>query len=136
IIIDNLGGVFGLHQIPTEAGIALTTFTMIVVINAYNFIDGVDGLAGGVGIIGASFFAWWFWTAGMMGQAVLSLALLGALLAFMIFNVKPASVFMGDTGSQVVGFVLAFLAVSFVMAGTSAVRPLPFKDEAPVLVLA
>lgn len=135
-VITNLGGVFGVHQIPFWAGFLLTTFTMIVVLNAYNLIDGVDGLAGGVGIIACAFFGWWFWQTGMMGHAVLAIVLAGSLVGFMWYNFSPAKIFMGDTGSQIVGFLLAFFAVSFVSQGVAATSNIPFKQTAPVLVLA
>ncbi len=134
MVITDMGGMFGVHEIPSWAGIGLTFFTMVVVINAYNLIDGIDGLAGGIGIIASSFFAWWFWEAGMMSHAVLALTLVGALAAFMRYNFQPASIFMGDTGSQVVGHLLAFFAVSFVNAGI-AKAAVPFKNAVPVLVL-
>ncbi|HLR76075.1 MAG TPA: MraY family glycosyltransferase [Balneolaceae bacterium] len=135
LVITDLGGVFGFHQIPYWPGFLLTMFTMIVVINSYNLIDGVDGLAGGVGVIASTFFAWWFWQTGMMAHAVLAIALTGSLLAFLRFNFSPASIFMGDTGSQVVGFLLVFLAVSFVKTGVEATGTIPFGEVVPVLVL-
>lgn len=134
-VITNLGGVFGVHQIPYWVGFVLTTFTMIVVLNAYNLIDGVDGLAGGIGIIACSFFGWWFWQAGMMAHAVLAIVLAGSLFGFMWYNFSPAKIFMGDTGSQIVGYLLAFFAVSFVTQSTITAANTPFKQIAPVLVL-
>lgn len=135
LVITDMGGMFGLHEIPLWAGVTLTFFTMVVVLNAYNLIDGIDGLAGGIGIIASSFFAWWFWEIGMIPHAVLALTLVGALAAFMRYNYQPASIFMGDTGSQIVGFLLAFFAVSFVSSGVAASSVVPFKNAVPVLVL-
>jgi UDP-N-acetylmuramyl pentapeptide phosphotransferase/UDP-N-acetylglucosamine-1-phosphate transferase len=135
LVITDLGGVFGLHGIPFEAGVGLTLFTMVVVINAYNLVDGVDGLAGGIGIIASAFFGWWFWEVGMMSHAVLACIQTGALLAFLRYNFEPASIFMGDTGSQIVGYLLAFFAVSFVQTGVTASQPVPFQNEVPVLVI-
>lgn len=135
LVITNLGGMFGIYEIPFEAGVGLTLFTMVVVINAFNLIDGIDGLAGGIGIIASIFFGWWFWEVGMISQAVLACILAGALLAFMWYNFQPASIFMGDTGSQITGYLLAFLAVSFVQTGITATQPVPFQNEIPVLVL-
>lgn len=136
LVITDLGGVFGFQQIPFAAGVLLTLFTMVVVINAYNLIDGVDGLAGGVGVIVSAFFAWWFWQAGMMAHAVLAITLAGSLFGFLWYNFNSASIFMGDTGSQIVGFFLVFFAVSFVEAGAESTAALPFQDIIPVLVLA
>lgn len=135
LVITDMGGIFGFENIPYAAGFSLTFFTMIVVVNAYNLIDGIDGLAGGVGVIASVFFGWWFWEAGMIPQAALSLTLTGALLAFLLYNFQPASIFMGDTGSQIVGYVLAFLAVTFVKSGVTATNTVPFQNAIPVLVL-
>jgi UDP-N-acetylmuramyl pentapeptide phosphotransferase/UDP-N-acetylglucosamine-1-phosphate transferase len=136
LVISNLGGVFGIHQIPYWGGILLTAFTMIVVTNAYNLIDGVDGLAGGVGFIACTFFAWWFWQAGMMTESVLAITLAGSLIGFLWYNFSPASIFMGDTGSQIIGFLLGFLAVSLVSKGVASASSVPFRHAVPVLVLA
>lgn len=136
LAITDLGGVFGVQTIPYWGGMLLTGFSMVVVLNAYNLIDGIDGLAGGVGVITSAFFAWWFWQAGMMPQAVLAIILVGALLGFLRFNFSPAQIFMGDTGSQIVGYLLAFFALSFVKAGATSTVPVPFQKIVPVLVLA
>lgn len=136
LLITDLGGVFGIRQIPYLTGIGLTLFTMVVVINAFNLIDGIDGLAGGVGIITSTFFAWWFWQAGMSAHAVLAISLACSLLAFLRFNFSPASIFMGDTGSQIIGFILTFFAVSFVKTSSESLLYIPLEEIAPVLVLA
>ncbi|HET6528408.1 MAG TPA: MraY family glycosyltransferase [Balneolaceae bacterium] len=136
LVITDLGGVFGLQSIPLWAGAVLTFFTIVVVVNAYNLIDGIDGLAGGIGVIASAFFAWWFWQAGMMTHSVLAITLTGSLLAFLSFNFQPASIFMGDTGSQIVGYLLAFFAVSFVNAGLAGeTASIPFAETIPVMVL-
>lgn len=135
LVITNLGGVFGVHQIPYWAGILLTGFTMIVVLNAYNLIDGVDGLAGGIGVIACAFFAWWFWVVGMVSVAIIAITLGSSLLCFLWYNFSPASIFMGDTGSQIVGFLLSFFAVKFVSSGVTATVNVPLQNIIPVLVL-
>lgn len=136
MVITDLGGVFGIHEIPVWAGISITFFTMVVVVNSYNLIDGIDGLAAGIGTIASLFFGGWFWYVGLYAEATVSFTLAGALTAFLFYNFEPASIFMGDTGSQVVGFILAFLAVRFVDFGISTDMAVPFKNEVPVLILA
>lgn len=135
LVITDLGGVFGYNEIPYLAGAVLTFFTMIVVINSYNLIDGIDGLAGGIGVIASLSLGAWFWWAEMVPEAVVAFVLAGSLLAFLWYNFEPASIFMGDTGSQVVGFLLAFLAVSFVSKGVTSPAAVPFQPAVPVLVL-
>ena len=97
---------------------SLTLDTMITIgwivgiTNAFNLLDNMDGLCAGTGLIAAVFLALLFW--GEAPEAVLiSVALAGALAAFLIYNFNPASIFMGDCGSLVIGFALAMLSLYF-----------------------
>lgn len=112
--ITNFYGVFGIYEIPYWVGVLLTTFTVIVIVNSYNLIDGIDGLAAGVGAIATIFFGIGFYVAGEYAMAVMASVLVVALLTYLKFNFNPAQIFMGDTGSLVVGFLLAVLAIKFV----------------------
>jgi len=112
--LTSLHGLFGVKEIPEWAGIMLSVFTYIVIINAFNLIDGVDGLAAGVGLIAATIFGLWFYYAGDWTYAVLSFSLAGSLLAFLRFNFNPAKIFMGDSGSLTIGFLFAVLAIELV----------------------
>lgn len=87
---------------------------VVFVMNAVNLIDGLDGLAGGLTVIAISFFVILGGLAG--GPLMLALALIGAVLAFLRFNVPPAKVFMGDTGSLLIGYLLAVLSLVVVHA--------------------
>ncbi|MFN0063054.1 MAG: MraY family glycosyltransferase [Myxococcaceae bacterium] len=111
---------FRIHAVASPFGgdialgyfaLPLTVFWIVGVINAMNLIDGLDGLAGGVAfIVAAANFVLAF----TRGEALMSLmmaALAGALLGFLLFNFNPASIFMGDTGSMFLGFVLAAVSV-------------------------
>lgn len=85
----------------------VTVLWIVALSNAVNFIDGIDGLAGGTSAIAALFFAV---VALMLGQAVIALlavGVFGSLVAFLVFNGPPARIFMGDSGSYVLGFTLA-----------------------------
>jgi UDP-N-acetylmuramyl pentapeptide phosphotransferase/UDP-N-acetylglucosamine-1-phosphate transferase len=112
--LTSLHGLFGVREIPEWAGIMLSVFTYIVVINAFNLIDGVDGLAAGVGLIASTVFGFWFYYAGDWTYAVLSFSLAGGLLGFLRFNFNPAKIFMGDTGSLTIGFLIAVMAIELV----------------------
>ena len=112
--LTSLHGLFGIREIPEWAGIMLSVFTYIVIINAFNLIDGVDGLAAGVGLIAATVFGFWFYYAGDWTYAVLSFSLAGSLLGFLRFNFNPAKIFMGDSGSLTIGFLFAVLAIEMV----------------------
>ncbi|MFP8487479.1 glycosyltransferase family 4 protein [Gracilimonas sp. Q87] len=136
VYIDNFYGVFGIYEIPFWLSIAVSTFTMIVVMNSYNLIDGIDGLAGGVGLIASVFFGWGFLIAGELAMATLSLMLCSALAAFMIYNFNPASIFMGDTGSLVVGLLLSVLAINFVGLNGNESFIATFGSISPILPVA
>jgi UDP-N-acetylmuramyl pentapeptide phosphotransferase/UDP-N-acetylglucosamine-1-phosphate transferase len=118
LTITSFIGLFSVYDVPSWIALPVTLFTFIFVINAYNLIDGVDGLASGVGIISASFFGIWHFFHGEIGLAILAFSLVGALLGFLFYNFSPAKIFMGDTGSLVIGFTLATLAVAAIHNAT------------------
>jgi UDP-GlcNAc:undecaprenyl-phosphate/decaprenyl-phosphate GlcNAc-1-phosphate transferase len=112
--IYNFNGVLGIDTVPAYVAIPLSLFVVVLIINAYNMIDGVDGLAGSQGAMAAAMFGVFFTVNGIIELALVAFALTGALVGFLFHNRPPARIFMGDTGSLVVGFILAFLAVEFV----------------------
>jgi UDP-GlcNAc:undecaprenyl-phosphate GlcNAc-1-phosphate transferase len=93
------------------ASVALTVFWFVLVINAFNFLDNMDGLSAGVAAIAAAIIAGTSMIAGQIFVPTLAWVLTGALLGFLIFNFHPATVFMGDAGSMVVGYWVALLTV-------------------------
>src|SRR5688500_1727979 len=107
--ITSMHGFLGINELPEMFSIILTYFTIIVIINSFNLIDGIDGLAGTLGIISATIFGSYFLAAGMVPYAVFGFSLAGSLTAFLIFNYHPARIFMGDTGSMLIGLVNAVL---------------------------
>ena len=135
IRITDLYGLFYVQQLPYIVSIVLTIFVFIVIINGFNLIDGIDGLASGIGILTASVFGSWFWMNNYIAYAIFSFAFIGSLSAFFIFNVfgKENKIFMGDTGSLIIGFVIAVLACRFLQLEsiTSGVSSFP---SAPTVV--
>ncbi|MHB0856683.1 MAG: phospho-N-acetylmuramoyl-pentapeptide-transferase [Anaerolineae bacterium] len=91
--------------------IPLAAFVLVAMANAMNFTDGLDGLAGGLAAIGFAAFGYLCGRAGQTGLAFFCYALVGLMLAFLWFNVHPARMFMGDTGSQALGAGLAAVAL-------------------------
>jgi UDP-N-acetylmuramyl pentapeptide phosphotransferase/UDP-N-acetylglucosamine-1-phosphate transferase len=120
-------GLFGIHDIPLWFGYGLSIFTLIVITNAFNLVDGIDGLAGSLGIVGAATFGLWFYFLGMTQYTILCAALVGSLLAFLWFNKTPAKIFMGDTGSMLIGFIMALLAIKFIESVRILPRSHPYK---------
>ncbi|MEA3376935.1 MAG: MraY family glycosyltransferase [Chloroflexota bacterium] len=84
-----------------------TVLWVVCITNAINLLDNMDGLAGGVAAIAAAHFALMCSFSGQYLVGALSIALLGACLGFLFYNLNPASIFMGDSGSLFLGFVLA-----------------------------
>ncbi len=99
---------------PMDLGIwafPLTFFWVLFITNAWNLIDGLDGLSSGLAIIAAGTFAVLFLVKGSFQPALILLALLGALAGFLRYNFHPATIFLGDSGSLLLGYILAVTAV-------------------------
>jgi UDP-GlcNAc:undecaprenyl-phosphate GlcNAc-1-phosphate transferase len=91
--------------------LALTMLWIVAVVNAFNLIDGLDGLATGIGVVALASTFVVAWILGNREVAVVCAALGGALLGFLRYNFRPARIFLGDSGSQFVGFMVAVLSV-------------------------
>ncbi len=101
--VDDLFGLFTIHHLPIVVQYILTILIVAGIVNAFNLIDGIDGLAGGLAMIDMVGFFIIFMLSGEPGFAFLSIATAGALLAFLKYNFSPAKIFMGDTGSMILG---------------------------------
>jgi len=115
IHITNLHGFMGITDISVILSYVVTISLMLLIINSVNLIDGIDGLAASVGIIASVAFGIFFYFSGDYGYTVMAAALTGALVAFLRYNMSegPRKIFMGDSGSLVIGFTLAVLAIRF-----------------------
>ncbi len=112
--INNMHGLLGVYEIPNVASIVLSLFTIIVITNSFNLIDGVDGLAGSLGVLTTLIFGAYFFYIGQLTYAVMAFALAGSLISFLIYNFPPAKIFMGDTGSLLLGLVNSILVIKFI----------------------
>ena len=117
--INDLYGVFGVHEIGAVAGYPLTVFIIVFVINAINLIDGIDGLASGLSAAATIFYGVVFMFLGEYIYAMIAFATLGVLIPFFYFNVfgsqeRGKKIFMGDTGSLTIGIVLSFLSIRLI----------------------
>ncbi|MBX2925994.1 MAG: undecaprenyl/decaprenyl-phosphate alpha-N-acetylglucosaminyl 1-phosphate transferase [Chitinophagaceae bacterium] len=122
VVIKSMHGFMGIYELPEAISLILTYLTVIVIINSFNLIDGVDGLAAGLGIFTTLTFGVYFYIIGHTEYSALAFAMCGSLLAFLIFNRAPARIFMGDTGSLLIGLINAILVVHFInIADSSAV---------------
>ncbi len=112
--IHSFFGIFGIYNLPYLFSVAFTLFVFILLINAYNLIDGVDGLAASVAITSSMLFAVFFYNLGNTLLLMISLSLIGTLITFLVFNFsKTKKVFMGDTGSMIIGFLMAYQAINY-----------------------
>lgn len=117
VYINDFNGLFGLHEIPAWAGIPFTVLLTVFITNSINLIDGADGLASGIAGVAFVSLGILFLYKGMFFNALICIILLGVLIPFFYYNVfnTRRKVFMGDTGSLTLGFVLAYLGVRFAM---------------------
>jgi len=113
--LTNLHGFFGINEIPRYLGIPLTIFVFLVVINGFNLIDGIDGLSASIGVVAAGALGIWFFLVKEYQYVILSAAIMGALLGFLRYNVfsKNNKIFMGDTGSLILGLIISVLIIKF-----------------------
>jgi UDP-N-acetylmuramyl pentapeptide phosphotransferase/UDP-N-acetylglucosamine-1-phosphate transferase len=127
IQITNMHGFLGIYEIPHIASIVLSIFTIIVITNSFNLIDGVDGLAGSLGLLTTLVFGAYFFYAGQLTYAVMAFALAGSTIGFLIYNFSPAKIFMGDTGSLLLGLVNSILVIKFINVAGNPVSNFPIQ---------
>ena len=117
--IRSFFGLFGVYELNYFFSVAMSIFTFIVLINAFNLIDGIDGLAGGYSILCSAMFGISYYRLGEYNYplVVLSGVIIGSVIGFLYFNLsnyRNNKIFMGDTGSMILGFLLAFTAICFI----------------------
>jgi len=129
VYVTNLP-LMGGEPIPEMVGRLFTVVAMVGMINAINHSDGLDGLAGGESLMSLVCIAWLSWLAGGTTATIIALATIGGLFGFLRFNTYPARIFMGDGGSQFLGYTLGFLAIVL----TQQVNPV-MSPALPLLLL-
>jgi UDP-N-acetylmuramyl pentapeptide phosphotransferase/UDP-N-acetylglucosamine-1-phosphate transferase len=132
IRLDSMHGLFGFEQVPEGFGLALSYLTIIVVINSFNLIDGVDGLAASLGILAMLIFGSYFFAIAQQAYALLAFSMAGSLVAFMIFNHHPAKIFMGDSGSLMIGLVNSILVIKFISVANSPLVSVPVPSAVAI----
>ncbi len=116
--INDLYGLFGIYDLPAWIGMPFTILIVVFITNAINLIDGIDGLASGLSsvallVLGSLFIEKGLWIYGMLAYATF-----GVLIPFFYYNVFGSAeharkIFMGDTGSLTLGYILSFLAIKY-----------------------
>ncbi len=129
-----------LAQLPN---ILFTYVWLVGITNAINLLDNMDGLAAGISLIAALVLGYFFWHSGNISLYWISMALVGSLAGFLVFNFPPASIFMGDSGSLFLGFSLASLAIAqqqqasdvfAVIAAPTLIFLIPILDTTLVMI--
>lgn len=112
IRLKSLHGVLGVYgELPYWWSVIFSIVGIIFVTNAYNLIDGIDGLAGSIGVLSTLMLGITLAGFGHPGAACLSFCLLGGIVGFLKYNISPAKIFMGDTGSLLIGFIISLLCI-------------------------
>ena len=132
----------GLESVSMYIALPLTVFFVIGVTNAVNLSDGLDGLAAGIMLMTFSVIAYMAINVGGVTIAIIALAVAGGIIGFLWFNTHPAIVFMGDTGSQFIGFMAVFLAIYLTQNVNQTLNPalpllllgLPILDTLTVMM--
>ncbi len=115
IRLTSLHGFFGIEGINYFWSFIISILTILAIINGFNFIDGIDGLSASIGIITLGAFGYWFFSVGEFQYTILSVSMIGALFAFFLYNVfgEKNKIFMGDTGSLIIGLLLSIMVIHF-----------------------
>jgi UDP-N-acetylmuramyl pentapeptide phosphotransferase/UDP-N-acetylglucosamine-1-phosphate transferase len=136
LYINNFYGLLGIHELTPYIGIPLTMLLVIFITNAINLIDGIDGLASSICIVALSTFGILFAQNQVWLYAQTALICVGVLIPFFIYNVfgdadRGRKIFMGDTGSLTLGYILSFLVIKhcmYIETGTAN------SEGAPIIV--
>lgn len=139
IRIVSLHGIFGIQELTYWPSVFISLFAMLLIINAFNLIDGIDGLAGSISVLCTLAAGICLAATGNTNAACIALGLMGAIIGFLLYNFAPARIFMGDTGSLLIGYVIAVLCTLFVNSydsGMAIGRVIHSQAGAIVIVLA
>ena len=134
--VSSLGGFLGIDAIPIWLSYGIMILMILTIVNAYNMIDGIDGLASVIGISIFGVYGFIFYAAGLYFYFLLCLCLIGILLAYLRHNLSSTKkIFMGDTGSLVIGFCIGFMSLKFLSIDVSLLSDYAFKAENKLIIV-
>ncbi|WP_339710988.1 MraY family glycosyltransferase [uncultured Kriegella sp.] len=135
--IYSLNGFLNINEIPYYLYLIIAGFMMLTIINSYNLIDGIDGLASVVGIVIMVIYTTIFYLTEEYFFALVAITMNASLMAFLGFNLSSdKKIFMGDTGSLIVGFVISVLTIKFLALRPDSYTELPFLlENAPLIAI-
>ena len=114
IRLHSLHGILGIHVLPPWLSIGFSIVGCIFITNAFNLIDGIDGLAGSISVLCCLMLGTFLGLQGNTGAAFMAFSLMGAVIGFLKYNLAPARIFMGDSGSLFIGFTISVLCITFI----------------------
>ncbi len=134
--MHSLNGFVGIDHLNAYVSFGLALFLMLAIINSYNMIDGIDGLASIIGLVSFGFFAYLFFLSKSYFPFGLCLVIMGSLAAFLRYNTShKMKIFMGDTGSMIIGFVAGAFAIRLLSLPEESYLDLPIKiSNMPVII--
>ncbi|MDR0700280.1 MAG: undecaprenyl/decaprenyl-phosphate alpha-N-acetylglucosaminyl 1-phosphate transferase [Tannerella sp.] len=129
LYINNFCGFLYIYEVTPWIGISLTIITLVFVVNAMNLIDGMDGLAASISIFALCIYGTLFLLHGIWVYAAFAFGTTGTLIPFFYYNMfgnakKGHKLFMGDAGSQTLGFILGFLSIRYVYHMPEVMTPI------------
>ena len=135
--LNGFYGILGIFELPVYGQIILTVAVIMLLINAFNLIDGINTLGAGMGILATGTYGMMFVLMSQPVLASLSFALMGALVGFIRYNVSPAKLFMGDTGSMLTGCITAVLTIKYIDVFFENTNVIMYRPEsAPAFTIA
>ena len=133
IKITGFHGVFGIGDVPEFFAILLTVFAIVLIVNAYNLIDGINGLCGSITVFTCVTMGFWFYLNQEMALALTAAATAGGTVGFLKYNMS-GKIFMGDTGSLLVGVVAAVLFIEFIEMNADLNQEVAYRMDSGVAV--
>lgn len=136
LYVNDLYGLFGIHYVPAIIGMPFTVLLVVFITNAINLIDGIDGLASGLSIVALFVYGNLFAYNELWLYSLVAFTTIGVLLPFFYFNVfgnadHGSKIFMGDTGSLTLGFILSFFTIKYTMDNYEEIN---FNYEGAILI--
>ena len=137
LTVTHLSGFFGIGEVTPVVGFLVSLSFIVFLVNAYNLIDGIDGLAGIIAIIAFSVFGAYYYVNDDIFLTLIMVSMIGALISFLTWNFADSKrkMFMGDTGSLVIGFILAVNALIIIAAQPVNPDPLFVPQNAVIFIL-
>lgn len=137
--IESLHGFMGIQEMTQVVAMPLAVLIMIAVMNAINLIDGIDGLAATISLIIFTMFGYSFYLTNKPYLVLLCITMIGTLVGFLYYNLNKKcekKTFMGDTGSMILGFLIAALSIRFLAMDSTSLKALPLNIEnLPIVVV-